>query len=294
MVNKEKPISELLEFSVLNIDKPSGPTSFSVSDFIRKKIKEAGVDLRKTCHFGTLDPKVTGVLPIGLGRACKLTGFVLGHDKTYVGLMHINKEMSIEELQKIIDKNFIGKIIQLPPKKSRVKRQEREREIKQFKILEKGDGERDKEFLFEAEVQGGTYIRKLIHDLGEIEEIGGAHMTELRRIKAGIFEEKNKEFVNLYDFEKAVNEFKDGKEKKLREMLIPAESVIKRIMPYVKIKEDSLKMLLNGKPLMKKDLDEEVPNSEIFAVFCEERFVEIARKIEDKGDIIAKPEFVKD
>ena len=57
-------ISELLEFSILNIDKPSGPTSFNISDFVRKTLNELGV--RKTSHFGTLDPKVTGVLPIAL------------------------------------------------------------------------------------------------------------------------------------------------------------------------------------------------------------------------------------
>lgn len=49
-IKKEKSINELLEFSILNIDKPSGPTSFDVSDFVRKKL-----GLRKTSHFGTLE-----------------------------------------------------------------------------------------------------------------------------------------------------------------------------------------------------------------------------------------------
>ena len=75
-IKKSKSTEELLEFGIINIDKPSGPTSFSVSDFVRKKL-----GLRKTSHFGTLDPKVTGVLPVALNRACKLTGFFLGEDK---------------------------------------------------------------------------------------------------------------------------------------------------------------------------------------------------------------------
>ena len=183
-MNTDKPLSKLLEFSIINIDKPSGPTSFGVSNFIRKKLLELGV--RKTSHFGTLDTKVTGVLPIALNRACKLTGFFLGHDKEYVGIMRIHSEMQMKEIQDVINKKFLGKIKQTPPVKSRVKRQEREREIKSFELL--GVKENPKDILFKCEVQGGTYIRKLIDDLGK--EIGiGAHMLELRRIKAGIFKE---------------------------------------------------------------------------------------------------------
>jgi len=60
-LGQKKSISELLEFGIININKPSGPTSFNISDFIRKTLKEFGI--RKTSHFGTLDPKVTGILP---------------------------------------------------------------------------------------------------------------------------------------------------------------------------------------------------------------------------------------
>ena len=63
---KQKTIQELLEFGIINIDKPSGPTSFDVSDFVREKL-----GLRKTSHFGTLDPKVTGVLPIAPNTVAK-------------------------------------------------------------------------------------------------------------------------------------------------------------------------------------------------------------------------------
>lgn len=80
-IKQGKSVKELLNFSILNIDKPSGPTSFQVSDFVRKEL-----GLKKTSHFGTLDPKVTGVLPIALGRACKLTGFFIGHNKEYTGI----------------------------------------------------------------------------------------------------------------------------------------------------------------------------------------------------------------
>ena len=221
-LKEKKTIKELLEFGIINLDKSSGPTSFDVSESVMKKL-----GLRKTSHFGTLDPKVTGVLPVALNRACKLTGFFLGEDKKYIGIMSIHEEISIKEVEKKIKEKFLGKIKQTPPVKSRVARVEREREIKSFKILEK-DGN---DFLFEAEVQGGTYIRKLCDDLGK--ELGvGAHMLELRRTRAGIFEEA--EIVNLYNFEKAVDEYKKGNEKLLREILI-TEEIVSKVFPIVEI-----------------------------------------------------------
>ena len=284
-IKQEKSIKELLEFGILNIDKPSGPTSFSVSDFVREKLKGAGV--RKTSHFGTLDPKVTGVLPIALNRACKLTGYFMKKNKAYVGVMRLHEDINDERLNDEI-KNFIGKIKQLPPVKSRVKREEREREVYSLEIIERDEKDR-KNVLFETEVEAGTYIRKLIHDLGK--KIGGAHMLELRRTKAGIFSEQDSEFVNLYDFVKAVDEYKNGNESLLREILIPAE-IISEILPVMKVRKESVKSLLVGKPIFKEDLTEELKVKEgNIAVFCEDRLIEVARIINEKG-IVAKPEFV--
>ena len=203
MTNK-KPLQELINFSFINIDKPSGPTSFYTSQFIKKSL-----GISKTSHLGTLDPMVTGVLPVALGRACRLSDYFMHKDKTYVGIMRLHSDVSDSELKKAV-KKFTGKIIQLPPIKSRVKRAEREREVKSFKILEIDK----KDVLFETEVQAGTYIRKLIHDIGL--EIGGAHMLELRRTKAGIFSEDS--IYTLYDFESSLKN-----ETKLNEMLVPAE-----------------------------------------------------------------------
>ena len=274
-IKKNKTIKELLEFSIINIDKPSGPTSFQVDEKIKNWL-----GLRKTSHFGTLDPKVTGVLPVALNRACKLSDYFMHRDKVYVGIMHVHKEIGKEKLEKEM-KKFVGKIKQVPPKKSSVKREERVREVKRFKIIEK----KGKDVLFIAEVEAGTYIRKLCSDLGE--KIGGAHMAELRRIKAGIFSEEDKGFVNLYELQEAVEEYKKGKEDKLRKILIPAE-IIGEILSVIQVKEKIVKNLLTGKPLMKEDL-KEVP--EKFAVFLGDKFIEVARKV-NEGEIIARPEFV--
>lgn len=282
MAQKLKPIQELLNFGILNIDKPAGPTSFTISDYVRKKL-----NLNKTSHFGTLDPQVTGVLPIALGRACKLTGFFLGHDKEYIGVMHTHKEQDLERLQEIINKNFTGVITQLPPVKSAVKRQEREREVMVFKLIESSESKKD--FLFVAEVEGGTYIRKLCSDLGEI--IEGAHMLELRRIRAGVIKEET--IVNLYDFDKAVEQYKDGDDKSLRKMIFPAEDLIKQILPVVEVRKDIIRLLHNGKPLLKKDVIGKVPEEKVFAVFAGDKFIEIAEKTDQKGDdVLARALFV--
>jgi H/ACA ribonucleoprotein complex subunit 4 len=278
MEEHQKPISELLNFSIINLDKPSGPTSFDTSDLVRKML-----GLKKTSHFGTLDPKVTGVLPIALGRACKLNDFFMHKDKEYVGIMHLHESIQEEKLREVI-KEFIGKIMQLPPVRSNVKRQLRQREIISFEILEI----EDKDVLFKTKVQAGTYIRKLCDDIGK--KIGGAHMLELRRTQASIFKETDKNFINLYQLEEAVKEYKSGNDSALKKILIPAQEAIKSVLPIVQLNKDSLKQVLTGKPLMKNDLSV-IPEEEVFAVFLGDKFIEIAKKSMEK-EIIARPLFV--
>lgn len=282
-IQKEKPIQELIKLSIINIDKPTGPTSFSTDNYIMKALA-----LNKTSHFGTLDPMVTGVLPIALGRACRLNEYFMHRNKVYVGIMKLHKEnISDEKLNEVI-KKFIGKITQLPPIRSRVKRAERVREILSFDIIERSG----KEVVFRTEVQAGTYIRKLIHDIGQEPEIQGAHMLELRRIKAGLFEEDSKEFpiVNLYEFDKALEEYKKGNEKPLRKILIPGE-VVSRLLPSVQANPRSLRNLLTGKPLFREDIKDKLPEQEKFAIFDKDKLIGIYKKSKE-GDIIARPEFV--
>ena len=277
---KQEDIKKLLNFSLINIDKPTGPTSFQVSQFVKTSLS-----LDKTSHMGTLDPQVTGVLPITLGRACKLSEIFMHRNKKYVGIMRLHETIEKKKLEKALAP-FLGEITQLPPVRSRVKRAERTREIHSFKILEI-DG---KDVLFETEVQAGTYIRKLIHDLGL--KIGGAHMLELRRTQAGIFNED--QIYTLYEFESAVNEYKSGKEEPLKSMLIPAEEAIKQLLPIAQVDEKNVSPLLTGKPLMKSDISSSLPKEEIFAVFNKERLIGIYKKFKEQedSDIIAKSMFV--
>ena len=278
-IKKEKSIKQFLEFGIIVFDKPDNCTSFDVSDFVRKKLK-----LNKTSHFGTLDPMVTGVLPIALGRAVKLTGFFLGEDKEYIGTMRIHEDVSLEDIRKIIKEKFMGTIIQLPPVRSSVKRQEREREIKKFELLEK----KGKEVSFLVECQGGTYVRKLVHDLGEAIGIG-AHMIGLKRVRAGIF--TNKEMISKEEFEKAVEEFEKGDEKILRKIIIPAE-IVSEVYPVVEVKKEFVDMILHGAPIYHKFLTKKLncENGKKFCLFDGEKFIGMFKVI-NEGDYFARSEF---
>lgn len=278
---ESKSTEELLHFGIINIDKPSGPTSFSVSDFVRKSL-----GLNKASHLGTLDPMVSGVLPILLGRACRLNEYLMHRNKAYVGIMRLHKETEETELRKIIEK-FTGKIMQLPPKRSRVKRAVREREVKSFEILEI-DG---KDILFKTEVQAGTYIRKLCDDMGK--EIGGAHMSELRRTNASLFSEEK--IFNLYDFEKAVGEYNKGAEKSLRKMLVPGE-IVAEVLPVLHIQKHVVKKVLAGSPIFPsflENMDETkaVKEGDKVCIFSESKFIGCYSFI-GNDKIIAVPEFV--
>ncbi len=159
------------------LNKPLGITSSTACI----KVKNI-LNAKKVGHAGTLDLNVSGVLIIALNNSTKLMPFFDKLDKEYIGKAKLHTNTSEEKLGNLI-KKFIGKIKQLPPRKSHVARKERIREIYEFKIL-KFD-EQNKTFEFFVQCEAGTYIRKLIHDLGE--EIGGAQMIELKRTKQGKF-----------------------------------------------------------------------------------------------------------
>jgi H/ACA ribonucleoprotein complex subunit 4 len=280
-IKKSKSTEELLKFSIINIDKPNGPTSFSVSQYVKERLK-----LTKTSHLGTLDPAVSGVLPVALSRACRLNEYLMHKNKKYIGIMRLHSDVKLVDLKKEI-KKFIGKIKQMPPLRSAVKRALREREVFSFNIIEI----EGKDVLFETEVEAGTYIRTLCVDIGK--NIGGAHMLELRRISAGLFSEKDS--INLYDFDKIVEEYKKGDDKRLREILIPAE-IVYQFLPVINIKKEFLKKALTGSPIFENFLldKEEIINikeNQKISIFFEERFIGCYNFI-GKESLVAKPEFI--
>lgn len=284
-IKENKTTEELLEFGIININKPAGPTSFNISDYVRKILKA-----RKTSHLGTLDPKVTGVLPISINRACKLAGYFLGEDKTYVGVMRLHEDVELDKIKEAIKEKFLGEIIQMPPVKSAVKRQLRPRTIYSFDLFEK----KDKDVLFKVKCEGGTYIRTLCNDLGE--HLGcGAHMLELRRTDAGIFSEDNEIYpsIDMYEFSKAIEEYENGNDKLLRKIIIPGE-IVSRLHPVVEIEKNAVKRIFHGSPIHEdelineKDLDMKI--GERFVGFSKNQFIGMFSVI-DEGRLFARSEF---
>jgi H/ACA ribonucleoprotein complex subunit 4 len=208
----ERSTEELLNYGIVNIDKPSGPSSHQVSAYVKKIIH-----IDKSGHSGTLDPKVTGVLPVALGKGTRIVQSLLTAGKEYVCLMQVHADVEEKKLRATINK-FIGEIDQLPPVRSAVKRQERKRTIYFIDIIEiKG-----REVLFRIGCQAGTYIRKLCSDIGK--QLGtGAHMAELRRTRAGPFDEET--LCTLQELTDAYFYFKDkGDDKQLRKLIMPVEA----------------------------------------------------------------------
>ncbi len=217
---EKRTTEELISYGIVNIDKLKGPSSHQCSDFVQKILR-----IEKAGHSGTLDPAVTGVQPIALGRATRITQFLLTAPKEYVCLMHLHKPVEQEQLDTVIEK-FKGKIEQLPPIKSAVKRQLRTREIYEFEILEINDNQQD--VLMRVKCQAGTYIRKLCHDLGQELEVG-AHMAELRRTQAGPFREQDN-LVTLNDLRDAFHYYKtENNDKFLRYCIQPIENSLRHI-----------------------------------------------------------------
>ncbi len=213
---EERSTEEIIKYGIVNIDKPKGPTSHQVSDYVKKILS---VD--KAGHSGTLDPQVSGVQPVAISKATRIVEFLLTAPKEYVCVMHLHKDIDELKLHEI-SLQFVGKIKQLPPIKSAIKRQIREREIYEFEILEiKG-----REVLFRVKCQAGTYIRKLCHDLGQA--LGtGAHMAELRRTQAGPFREEDK-LITLNDLDDAMHFYCDEhNDKFLRYCIQPVEDALK-------------------------------------------------------------------
>src|SRR3989344_484940 len=234
---EERKTEEIIDYGIVNIDKPKGPTSHQVSDYVQRILH-----INKSGHSGTLDPAVTGVLPVALGRGTRIVQGLLTAGKEYVAIMHLHREVEESFLRETIQKNFIGKILQMPPIKSSVKRQLRPRTIYYLDILEI-DGQ---DVLFKAGTEAGTYIRKLIHDIGQKLKTG-AHMAELRRTKAGPFDE-----TTLFTLQELTDSFyfwkEEGNEKFIRKVIQPVENGV-RHLPKVWVFDTTVESLCHGSDL---------------------------------------------
>ncbi len=201
---------------ILLIDKDSGCTSHDVVDKVRRCLK-----IRSVGHAGTLDPLATGLLVILVGRATKVSQYLMSLDKVYEGELVLGKETNSQDIDgevvaelpvpELLDESgfkaqmatFLGDQYQTPPMFSakkvngiplyklarqgqEVKREPRFINISKFELLEWNKPKAK----FVLACSKGTYVRTVCHDLGK--KIGcGAYMSQLRRISSDKFNVEN-------------------------------------------------------------------------------------------------------
>lgn len=251
----ERSLDENLAKGIIVLDKPPGPTSHQAVDYLKKILS-----LSKAGHSGTLDPAVTGTLPVAMEKATRITNSLLGCEKEYVCLLHLHSSVSEQELDEVFQA-FRGELNQLPPKKSAVKRRIRKRNIYELELLDR----EDKDVLIRVKCQAGTYIRKLVHDIGQF--LGtGAHMAELRRTKAGPFSEEQS--YTLHDIADAFHYYKEGDSSHLKKIVMPLEEAISHLKK-VYVFDQAVKSISSGAYLKVpgiSKLDEGIQRGENVAV----------------------------
>ena len=229
---------------VLLVDKPPTWTSHDVCAFVRKQFK-----IKKVGHAGTLDPLATGLLVVLLGKATKQSILFSGCDKEYSGVMELGVKTDSHDKQgKILDTRpwegvsleevrkkalqFTGEIIQVPPMVSALKHKgvrlyqlarrgvEVAREGRPVTVHELNIQKKDGAFVhFSARVSKGTYLRTLVHDLGEVLGCFAA-LAELRRLQSGNFR---------YENSVTVDTLRTWTVKELRLKVLPVESISKSL-----------------------------------------------------------------
>ena len=181
---------------------------------------------------------MTGVLPVTLGDATKVVQAFLYSGKEYVCVMKLHGDAQEDRIKSVL-REFEDVIYQRPPLRSSVKRQLRTRRIYYIDFVEM-DG---RNVLFKVGCEGGTYIRKLCFDVGEV--LGcGAHMQELRRTRAGPLVEAG--CVTLHDVAYWFMEYQEKKDEGiLRRFVQPMENAL-AMLPKIVIRDSAVDAVCHG------------------------------------------------
>ncbi|KAJ3683920.1 hypothetical protein LUZ60_014147 [Juncus effusus] len=237
----KRPLAEHLKYGVINLDKPSNPSSHEVVAWIKRILR-----VEKTGHSGTLDPKVTGNLIVCIDRATRLVKSQQGAGKEYVCVARLHSAVpDVTRVARALE-TLTGAVFQRPPLISAVKRQLRIRTIYESKLLEY---DADKHLVvFWISCEAGTYVRTMCVHLGLILGVGG-HMQELRRVRSGILGEKDN-MVTMHDIKDA-QWVKDnlGDENYLRRVVMPLEMLLTSYKRLV-VKDSAVNAICYGAKLM--------------------------------------------
>ena len=252
----ERTVRELLSNGFINLDKPAGPTSHQVVAWVKEIL-----EIEKAGHGGTLDPAVTGVLPIALGDAARALQVLLVAGKEYIALMKLHKHVEEKKIREVCN-SFVGEISQIPPLRSAVKRVRRTREVYYLDILEV----HNTEVLFLVGCEAGTYIRTLCVDIGK--KLGcGAQLADLRRTRVGTITEETA--ITLQDLKDAFIFWKeDGDDTELRRVILSMEHLLE-VVPKIVVRDSAVDALCHGASLAVPgvvEIDDDIKKGEIAAV----------------------------
>ncbi|WFA09759.1 tRNA pseudouridine(55) synthase TruB [Tissierella sp. Yu-01] len=275
---------------VINLFKPRGMTSHDAVYVIRKIFKT-----KKVGHTGTLDPNATGVLPICIGKATRISEYLLGVDKEYIGELTLGfstdtqdsdgviinsskKEVTEKEINDSFNK-FKGLIYQIPPMYSALKvdgkklyelaregktieRAPREVNIKESKIL---NNYNNKEIIFYTKCSRGTYIRTFCDDIGN--DLGTyGYMSYLMRVGVGNFKIENSISIEA---------LRNMCERELYSVLTPIDIAISH-MEKINLDSDYYKKIING-ALVKLDNEYSSLIDLDIRVYCKDKFIGIGK-----------------
>jgi H/ACA ribonucleoprotein complex subunit 4 len=261
----------MIEEGLIIINKPCGHVSHDITVFVKKLL-----GANRTGHAGTLDPDVSGVMPIAVNRATKLLGYLSGKRKRYISIIKFkDKDISDSEIKQLF-REFTGTLVQTPPKISAVRKIPRKRTVYSLKFLER----KGNLVLFDTEVDAGTYIRTLCEDIGK--KCNGARMEELRRTEVGDIKEN--EAVSLQDLIDAVWLYKHGKKEMLLGMIKKPEDYINAKKVFVN--EKAKQAISHGAQLMAPGIskaEEGIRKDETVALYSESgKFIGMGKALFDK------------
>lgn len=291
---------------ILAIHKEVGMTSHDVVFKLRKILKT-----KKVGHTGTLDPEVSGVLPMCVGKATRVSDYVMESGKTYIAEVTIGQSTTtLDQTGEIVEKKavventwctddisstlnkLVGEIEQIPPMYSAVKvngkklyeyaRQniEVERPVRKVFInnieLTSDVSYDNQTCKFEVEVEcgKGTYIRTLATQIGEL--LGyPAHMSHLVRLKSGGF--SLNQSITLDNLREIVEQ------DKLQEVLLPLEYGLNGLQKIIVEDASLVKRIQNGQKIMRTDLNTNIDGE--FVVWYKEHAIAIMEPYEKNNDL---------
>ena len=273
---------------ILVVNKRQGRTSHDCIYILRDLL-----GIKKIGHTGTLDPMATGVLPMTIGKATRVSSFIQNSEKEYIATIKFGIETDTEDItgnilersDKIPTKDevleilpkFTGRIEQTPPMYSAVRvdgrklykiaregkvvdRPKREINVSSLKLLETNP------FTLKINCSSGTYVRTLISDIGK--ELGTfATMTSLIRTKVGPFSVENA--IKIDDLESMTKE-------EIEEKLYPTDFALRNIPKY-NVPKSFFERLINGVKFYDKRM-----NDGKYSIYCRDEFIGIGEFVDGR------------